>query len=108
MNKLIIYFLFLIIIAIIYGFASAYFIGGGVIGCTEMACMCEHEGELPCNSCTKEELIFTLGIVNIVEVCDAKEILICKNNQYVTRRYNTTNDCETKVTWFDFVLHYTR
>jgi hypothetical protein len=109
MNRLtyiLIWILFIVIAAVIFGFVSAQFVGGGVTACTEMACMCEQEGELPCNSCSKEETIFTIGIINIARTCPAREIILCKKNAYSEIRYDITGDCKNKVTWFDFVLDY--
>jgi hypothetical protein len=105
MNKLI-YVLFILIIIIIFGFVSAQIIQGGVTSCTEMACICEKEGELPCNSCSSEELIFSTAIINIVRICDAREILICRKDNYAGRRYNKIGNCKTKIKWFDLILDY--
>ncbi len=105
MNKYL-YALFLIVAAIIIGFVAGVFLNAGITSCTEMGCLCEKEGEIPCNTCSSEDLIFALGVINVAKVCNAKEILICRNNEYISRRYDVTDDCRTEVHWFDFVLHY--
>ena len=105
MNKYL-YVSLILVCFVIIGFAAGAFLNNGITSCTEMACMCEHEGELPCNSCSSEDLIFALGIINVAKVCSAKEILICRNNDYFLRRYDISGECSTKVKWFDFVLEY--
>jgi len=105
MNKYF-YILFILVAAVIVGFVAGAFLNRGITSCTERGCFCEKDGEVSCNSCTSEDLIFALGIINVAEVCNAKEILICKSNEYFSRRYDVTGDCQTKVKWFDFVLHY--
>jgi len=105
MNKYF-YILLILVFAVIIGFVAGAFLNKGITSCTEMGCLCEKEGEIPCNSCSNEDLIFALGVVNVAKVCSAKEILICRNNEFVSRRYDVTGECSTQVHWFDFVLNY--
>lgn len=105
MNKFV-YFLFIVIAAFIIGIAAGAFLNGGITACTEMACFCEEEGEIRCNTCAHEDPVFVLGIVNVMNVCDSREILICKDNQAAQRRYETEGNCRTEWKWFDFVLDY--
>ncbi|OGJ22211.1 hypothetical protein A3K73_06445 [Candidatus Pacearchaeota archaeon RBG_13_36_9] len=105
MNKYF-YVLFILVAAVIIGFVAGAFLNSGITACTEMSCLCEKDGEISCNSCSSEDMLFAWGVVNVAKVCSAKEILICKSNEYVSRRYDETGECRTEVKWFDFVLHY--
>jgi len=105
MNK-IIYLLFLLVAAILLGFVAGAFLNGGITSCTEMGCFCQEDGELSCNTCKHENPLFALGILNIIEVCQAKEIFICKEGEMAQRRYDITKECTTEAKWFDFVLNY--
>jgi len=105
MNKLV-YILFIIVAAGIIGIVAGAFLQGGATACTEMYCECQEEGELPCNSCSSEDPVFALGIVNVINVCSAREIIICRNNQPAEVRYSIEDDCRTELRWFDFVLSY--
>ena len=105
MNKFI-YFIFIVISALVVGIIAGAFLQGGIAACTEMYCQCQQEGELPCNSCVSEDPVFALGIVNVIDVCNSREILVCKSNEPAERKYSLEGDCRTEVRWFDFVLHY--
>jgi len=65
--------------------------------CTEMGCPCESDGERPCNDCSLLEPVFTLGIVNVVEVCHGTEILTCENSIKIDERIDWEG-CEYK--WY--------
>jgi len=105
MNKFI-YFLFIIVAAALIGILAGFFLQDAIASCTEMYCECQQEGDLPCNTCSSEDPVFALGLVNVIEVCDAREILVCKNNEQTERKYSLEGDCKTEVRWFDFVLEY--
>lgn len=105
MNKFF-YFLFIFVAVGIIGLSAGFFLQGGATACTEMYCECQQKGELPCNSCSSEDPVFALGIVNVINVCNSREILICRNNQPAEVRYSIEGGCKTEVRWFDFVLHY--
>ena len=104
--NMIIYLLFLLVVAIVLGFVAGAFLNGGVTSCTEMGCFCQEEGDFPCNTCQHEDPVFALGIINIIEVCDAKEIMICREGELMKRRYDLQGNCKIEATWFDFVLDY--
>jgi hypothetical protein len=98
--------MFLFVAAVLLGFVAGVFLTGGITSCTEIGCFCQEDGGLPCNTCTHEDPVFALGIINIIEVCDAKEILICENGEMTRRTYDLQGNCKVEAEWFDFVLNY--
>ena len=105
MNK-IIYLIFFLFSALIIGFVAGFFLEGGVNACTEMYCECMEQGEVECNTCSHEDPIFALGLINVIKICNSKEILICEQNQRTKTRYEKQENCKTEVRWMEFMLNY--
>jgi hypothetical protein len=63
-----------------------------------MACPCEGiVGERPCNTCLSSDRLFTTGLLNVTKQCEAREIMVCKNNAQPASRLDTANQkCQIK------------
>lgn len=76
--------------------------------CTLMGCLCKGvSGEMPCNSCSFSDRIFTTGILNVVQQCSASEIIICENDAQVDSRIDFENK-KCRIDWYilGFNLRY--
>lgn len=43
-------------------------------------------GEMSCNSCSHTEGIFLSGFFNVVKICEAKEVILCRDGEEVGTR----------------------
>ena len=101
MNKKVLIPILIVIGIIILGFVIGAF--SHYSFCTTMACPCENVvGERPCNSCTDDNAIFVIGIVNVFKTCSSEEIIICENNTEVDSRIDWDED-SCKFEWNFFV-----
>jgi hypothetical protein len=80
---------------IIIGIIAAMFIIPLLIprsptACTMMYCQCINTGpsavEAPCNSCSSSKIIFSAGIITLIQSNSGKEILTCENGEQTGRR----------------------
>ena len=67
-------------------------------GCTLIGCSCDGvSGEIPCNTCIGDNTIFIMGIFNVIQQCNAKEIIMCEDNVQINKRIDFENEnCKTK------------
>ncbi len=85
----------LIIIAIIVvtGFIAGFLVPP-LESTTLMACPCHvnAEGEIPCNSVSSWKPVFFTGLINVVEECSGREIVVCEDGETVDT-YNRLDEC---------------
>jgi hypothetical protein len=87
------------LIFIVLGFVLGVIISE-TIGCTELGCPCNIDGERPCNSCFFDS-IFITGILNVLRECRGAEIFTCKNGIQVDSRIDF-NNCKIEFQIFGF------
>ena len=88
------------IVIIILGFMIAALLPSKGMFCTLMGCSCPStQGEWPCNNCSSSKPVFTTGLLNIVQKCSAKEIMVCENNKPVDYRIDFDNK-ECQYDWY--------
>ena len=69
------------------GFIIPQFIKPSTV-CTKMMCYPrtgEASAQVPCNSCSRSQPIFTIGVFTVAEVCSGKEILYFENSIHVSQ-----------------------
>jgi len=91
------------ILVIIPGFLIGMFIGPVPKMCTMIACgqflleeVPEGIHEIPCNSCSMFDPIFTTGIFNVWRSCSGKEIMIYDGEDHIDTKYNLSH-CEYEI-----------
>ncbi len=87
MDKKIKFVLTSMVLLLIIGVVIGFFMKGGMM-CTEMGCLCEVDGERPCNGCSSRDPVFILGIINVFKECKAQEIITCQNGLDASTRYD--------------------
>lgn len=92
----------IILTLIIIGFIIGLSISKFGVGQTLIACPCQGiNGQRTCNTVTWGDPIFISGILNIVQQCNTKEIIICENGIEVDKNIDFKDkDCKTK--WYFF------
>ena len=97
----------IIIAILIVGFILGFVLPKGRL-CTELACLCVQNftepftGERPCNFCEQVDPIFFTGLINLVNSCDVREIIICQEGKQIGERFDIDKGCKIQLKFLSF------
>lgn len=78
-----------ILIIVLCGFIPSL-IPQNNMACTEMGCPCQNETR-DCNSCSKEKLIYWIGLFKVVKLINYTEVIQCTKDQITKTTYQPSN-----------------
>lgn len=81
----------ILIVILLSGFVIPLFMDD-LTYCTKKYCNCTGNDEIECNSCSVYDPVYYTILLNIGKNCQAKEVIICQDNEQKNVRYDK-NEC---------------